>query len=799
MTLSPARRAISGLALLALLAFGGALAHAAAQDAARPAGRIGVASAVIPDNRLVAPAGTTLATGVWPLAALRLPNGHLLLSEDGAGQNTLENVDLAAGRVVQTLPVRGELFMGLAFDPRTGTVYAAGGGSHTIFRYAVDAAGLLLPRDPLTTPDGFWGALAYLPGSKRLLAADNLGARLVSFDAAGLQRAASTGDHPVALAVSPDERLAYLASAGTNEITVLRLDGGGPSPSASIPVGRYPTALVLSRDGRTLYVANANDDSISVLDTAAGRVRATFPLRAAGTPPGTAPDALALSPDERTLYVADGGENAVAVLDAATGLVRGRIPTGWWPSALAIAPDGRTLYVASIKGLGFGPNPGFKPFGGGSPDQYIASGLRGALSLIPVPDAPTLARYTARVAAQARVAELAPAPLAGNPIPAALGGRTPFRHVIVLVKENRSYDQVFGDLKGGNGDAALTIFGRQVTPNLHALAERYGLLDNVYANGEVSADGHQWIDGAYASTYLQQTWPEHYGSVGARPIDFGIAPISFPPSGYIFNNAAAHQVSFRTYGEQFNAGPFQLLYLGHADLSYPAFLLNLTDQQRADEWLREFRGFARDGNLPQLEYVWLPRDHTTGTTPTQNTPFAQVADNDLAVGRIVEAVSRSRYWKDTLILSTEDDAQNGPDHVDGHRTEALAISAYNKRGAVIHTHYDQLSIVRTVELILNLPPLSQFDARALPMYDVFRTDGTPDPAPFAALPARVSLAARNAADAPLASASARLDFSGPDRADTGTLNRILWAAAHGTSRPYPALGAPHTVPHGREE
>jgi phospholipase C len=380
-----------------------------------------------------------------------------------------------------------------------------------------------------------------------------------------------------------------------------------------------------------------------------------------------------------------------------------------------------------------------------------------------------------------------PAPAQGSPIPPKLGDRSPIRYVVYIIKENRTYDQVFGDLPQGNGDANLCLFPEAITPNHHAIAREFVLLDNFYVDGEVSADGHEWSMGAYASDFVERIWPLGYR--GDRrvpyPSEGAFDEAARPSGGYLWDKAAAKGVSYRSYGEFIDNGPTAAdpgkarvkALEGHFDPMYRSYDLDYPDVQRTERFLAELAAFEKAGEMPQLSILRLPNDHTAGTSPGKWTVTACVGDNDLALGRLVEGLCKSRFWRQMAIFVVEDDAQNGSDHVDAHRTVALAISPYIKRHSVDSTMYSTSSMLRTMELILGLEPMSQFDAAARPMANSFTSE--PDFTPYVHRPARVDLKARNTRSAPLAEVSQRLNLEIEDRADDLLFNEIIWKAVRG--------------------
>ena len=577
----------------------------------------------------------------------------------------------------------------------------------------------------------------------------------------------------------------------------------------------FANGLALGPDGRHLYVANANSDSISVIDTSADIVEQTIDVRPASSVHlGSAPNALVVSQDGETLYVANAGNNAVAVIQPGSRHpIRGFIPVGWFPTALALTKASDRLLIGN--GYGFGSIAPTPP--GRTGRSY--SDRKGVISIVPVPvDNGQLNQYTVQVRQNNKTIGAGESPtvvpkISAVPVPATLAHASPIQHVIYIIKENRTYDQVFGDMPKGNGDPSLTMFGRSVTPNIHALADQFVLLDNYYTAGDQSALGHQWCDEAYANDYVHK-----YGN--ARNDFAGTNPMAFAPTGFLWDNARNHGKSARIFGEFTNRTvktPANATWLdfytawkngtpgpgivGATSVKsaqpitspiFPGYDMGIPEQVRTELFLQEFREFVLNRNPPNLLVMLLPIDHTNGTSPGFPTPRAMVADNDLAVGRVVDAVSHSIYWPTTAIFITEDDAQNGLDHVDGHRSEALVISPYTRRGAVDSTLYTSINLVRTIEQILGLPPMNQFDSAAHPMANSFTN--TPDFTPFDALPNQIpldemnpSLAGLQGLQRELARASLAMDFSEPDKAPEDVLNRAIWHSVKGFSTPYPTL------------
>jgi hypothetical protein len=515
------------------------------------------------------------------------------------------------------------------------------------------------------------------------------------------------------------------------------------------------------------------------------------------SPEGSTPDALAISPDGKTLFVANADNNDVVVVDisnagvsddqpnASVSVVAGFIPVGWYPSALAVNPKNGALIVANGKGLASRPN--YPPRltrpdeEGTSKHSYdlIGRTLQGAVSFIARPDAAQMAAYTAQVRRNSPYApeQFRHAPIhSESVIPEKVGTDCPIKHVLYIIKENRTYDQVFGDFRdaqgkpAGNGDPRITMYGENVTPNHHEIAREYVLFDNLYCNSEVSVDGHSWCDAAMATDFNQRSWILSYSHHGTLP---GNDEMMAPSAGYLWDLCRRHGVSFKNYGE----GALRVPSANRGRWK------GERDTERVKFWIEDLHAAEQSGDLPQFTIMSLGEDHTRGTKPGQFSPDASVASNDSALGQIIEAASRSRFWNEMAIFIIEDDAQNGPDHVDAHRTVGLVVSPFCKRGFVDSTLYTTASMVRTIELILGLEPLTQYDAAATPMFNCFQK--TAQNVPYNSIAPRVNLLAKNTKKSPGAKESARMNFRDYDLAPEDELNRVLWLAAKGPDEPYP--------------
>ncbi len=766
-------------------------------------------STLLANGWRLTPAGRAVTVGTLPLSLALMPDGRVLTLLSGYWTEGLAVIDPHRWAVADSVPLSAA-WLGLAVDS-AGDVYASGGTTNRVWRLS-DASGRWARADSAVLADSgapvFAAGLALAPGAGRLAVVGDLDDSVYLLGAAPLRRlaAAATGDHPYTAVFSRDGRRLFVSNWGDSTLSVYGVGDSALTPLPPIDVDPRPSALALSSDGRTLYVAHAAADAVSVVDVDAGRVEATIALGlTARAPHGSGPNALALAPDGRTLYVANADNNDVAVVrlggrdDGASGQggddeegprVAGLIPTGYYPTAVAVSADGRTLYVANGKGLA-GPNVHGPTAPDARRDQYIAALILGSVSQIPVPGAAALRRYTRQVMANSpyRDALLARQPWPRrSPIPRSAADTSPIRHVVYIIRENRTYDQVLGDDPRGNGDPRLAIFGDSITPNAHALARQFTLFDNFYVDGDVSADGHMWTDAAYASDYNEKDWPAQYGD--RRPVydfDAGV-PVNDPLAGFLWDAARAAGVSLRNYGEMTlwdsatNVSTPQPRGLeGVSDPRYPGFVLDIPDSVRADEFIRELRDFERADSLPRLTILWLPRDHTYGRLPGHPTPRSMVAENDRALGRIVAALSASRFWSRTAVFVLEDDAQNGPDHVDAHRSPLLVASPWLRHGTVDSGFYTTASVLRTIELILGLKPMSQYDAGAEPLFAAFTT--VPDSAPFAPVASRWPLDELNAPRA-----HSLLDprvFRRPDMAPEDVLNREIWASVRATPMPAP--------------
>ena len=805
------RRIVTLLAVLSI-ALAASLAAQPA-DSARPGRKKG--ETLLPNGWRIAPAGKHLPVGDLPLAMLPSPDGrYLIIENNGYAKPSLTVVDLKRFLVVNRASM-DSAWLGLAWHPDGRRLYSSGSASNAIHEF-LWTSGRLKPGATISLgpkeSGKFVGGLSVSPDGKRLYAVNPLGQTLteVDLESRRVVRTIPLGAEPYTCLVSRDGRSLYVSLWGGSKIAIL--DPGTLEKAGEIPTGEHPGAMVESPDGARLFVACANTNAVWILGLAERRAEETVSVSLSPkAPPGSTPNAVAISSDGRRLLVANADNNTVAVVDVSKrgqSRVEGFVPTGWYPTGVAFDKQDSRIFVLSGKGLASQANPRGPEPGSANDSQYIAALLTGSLSIVATPTPSALAGYTRTVerlnSGRDGTSLSPPSSSKGSPIPAKVGGKSPIRHVFYIVRENRTYDQILGDVEAGNGDPDLCLFGEEVTPNAHAIARQFVLLDNFYVDAEVSFDGHSFSTAAYATDATEKLWPQFYGrgdgkylSEGGGPLANAYGNITAPSAGYIWDACRRAGVSVRSYGEfavphqesdEDRAGepPYEGSVPGLSGFVCPDYFpydLSIPDARRVDVWLREFREFEANGKLPRLSILRLGNDHTAGTRPGFPTPRAMIAENDAALGRLLEAISKSRYWKESAVFVLEDDAQNGPDHVDAHRSVALVASPWTKRGAVDSTLYTTSGMLRTIELILGLPPMSQYDAAATPMYRAFAD--TPDPRPFTALPARIPLDEKNDPAAYGAEASLRMDISEADRVPERELNEILWRSVHGADAPVP--------------
>ncbi|WP_018630218.1 bifunctional YncE family protein/alkaline phosphatase family protein [Niabella aurantiaca] len=767
---------------------------------------------LLPNGWSLTPAGTQLPLGDLPLNLVISNNRRLAaVTNNGQSTQTIDLVDLVAKKRLDSIVIARSWY-GLAFSSNDRYLYASGGHDNVVKRYAIQKNRLAL-KDSFVLgekwPDriGTAGLDVDDKTSNQLYVVTREDSSLYVFDLATkkIKSKTSLGSEAYTCKLSPDRKRLYISVWGGRKLLVW--DVAAAKITAAIATGDHPNEICISKNGQLLYVANANDNSVSVIHTGTNKVIET--LNAAlypNAPSGSTSNGVALSADEKTLYVANADNNCLAVFDVSVpskSVSRGFIPVGWYPTNVKVV--GKQVLVTNGKGMSsmanpYGPNPVNKKevvlrHAGDSSRpakvQYIAGLFHGTLSFISAPTPQQLAAYSRAVyqnTPYSKDKELQVQGEKGNPVPMQVGAPSPIKYVFYVIKENRTYDQVLGDIRRGNGDSGLCLFGERITPNQHKIVKDFVLLDNFYVDAEVSADGHNWSMGAYATDYLEKTWPSSYGSRGGTYGGEGERKIANNRDGFIWDHAARHKVSFRTYGEFVDNGKGKLDVLnGRFAPGYTGYDLSVADTTRFRQWKHDFDSLLAADALPQLTTIRFGNDHTEGMRAGRKTPFAHVADNDLAVGMFVDYISKSPIWKECAIFILEDDAQNGPDHVDAHRSTAYVISPYVKRRSVDHTMYSTTGMLRTIELILGMPPMTQYDAAATPMWRCFTA--APDLTAFDHLPANVNLSERNPSKGKLAAWSEQFDWSKEDAVPDLVFNDILWMGIKGTPAPSPVRAA----------
>ena len=859
---------------------------AADNEALEPVGRVADGTSITPVNQRLHPTGRQVELpGMRPQAIALSPDGVILVTSgktnevvvvDPDSGTILDRVKPAADDVREPAPAGQpprnlapdtkaiESYTGLVFSP-DGTRLAMSNVHGSVKIFTVDGrtvtASHTLPLPAASAPGRaaeIPAGLAWSAGGERLYVCGNLSNRLLEIDTRTGEtlRTFEVGVAPFDVVLAggralvsnlggrrpgPDDLVGPAGKGTTVRVDPVRHIAAGGSVSvvdlatgavAEVPTGKHASALAVSPDGRHVACANAGDDTLSILDVASGTLVGTVGTKA--TPAelfGAQPAALAFAADGSRLFVANAAQNAIGVIEwdplerGGTRLV-GLIPVGWHPSGVVHDARRGMLHVANMKGLPSTPRPR------GDGEAYNSHQHQGSLSLVEIPDDEGL-RHLSEVAdramrAAAIRAAFLPARADAPPraIPERIGEPSLIEHVVYVIKENRTYDQVLGDLPGGNGRADLCIYGADVTPNQHAIASRYVLLDNAYCCGILSADGHNWSTAATTTDWLERSFAGFPRAYPDGMEDADADALSWSPAGFIWDRAVEAGLSIRNYGEfmmprvrwrdparagrpdfaaclaAWRAGPDrgEVLFASEPAIESirpfsaadtVGWNMSVPDQFRADAVIRELAEYERRGTYPRLVIVCLPNDHTSGATPGCPVPAACVADNDVAFGRIVEALSRSRFWPKMAVFAVEDDPQDGWDHVSGYRTTFYVASPWARKGVTVSTRYNTTSVLRTIGQILGLRPMNHFDASATPMFDCFADES--DAGPFTALPAGVPLDRMNGVPQSLADpalrddalASQRMDFEGVDRAPEDALNRILWRAAKGSRIPYP--------------
>jgi len=761
---------------------------------------------LLPNGWQLTPVGKILTLGDLPLNIAVSPDKKLAaVTNNGESTQTIELIDLKKG-IVSDSVVIGKSWLGLVFSDDGKSLYASGGNDNWIIKYSIRNKELINTdtiRLGKPWPEKISIAGIALDDSKKILYAvtkENNSLYAIDLMTKSIVSQNALGGEGYTCLLSPDRKTLFVSCWGCDKVVVF--DTYLQKFTGSIAVGDNPNDMCITASGRYLFVANANDNNVSVIDTKLSKVIET--LNSAlypNAPIGSTTNSVALSADQKTLYVANADNNCLAVFDVSIpgqSKSRGFIPSAWYPTCVRFVKN--KILVSNGKGMTslanpYGPNPTrrgddvvYQQSGKEQKikEQYIGGLFKGTLSIINVPDEEQMGVYSKAVyenTPYTKNKELISESPDGNPVPKKVGDKSPVKHVFYIIKENRTYDQVLGDIPEGNGDTNLVLFGEKVTPNQHAIAREFVLLDNFYVNGEVSADGHNWTMGAYATDYLEKNWPTSYGGRGGSYPGEGEREIANSKI-FFWDQCKQHGVSYRTYGEFMgDNGPNIPVLKDHYCKYFTPWLQSVRDTVRFGQWKRDFDSLLAVNAVPAFNTIRFINDHTEGLSLNKPTPFAHVADNDLAVGMFIDHLSHSSIWKESLVIIVEDDAQNGPDHVDAHRSTAYIAGGYIKQGFVDHTAYTTTSLIRTMELILGLPPMTQYDAASNSLWRCF--NNTPDHPPFNVRPCQVNLNDKNLDQNKWQALSETFDFSIEDRVNDFDFNEVIWRAVKGLDSPCP--------------
>ena len=751
--------------------------------------------------------GISLPLGDLPLNIAVSPSKkYIAVTNNGQSTQTIQLINPRQNKILDNIEIPAS-WLGLKFSGDEKFLYASGGNDNRILKYALRYNKLIL-NDSIKLgekwPVKISPAGIDIDDTKQtmyIVTKENNSLYTIDLKTKKIDSLQLDAEAYTCL-LSPDKKELYISLWGGDKILVYNTLQ--QKVIDDIAVGDNPNDICLTKSGKYLFVANANDNSVSVIDIKQRKVLET--LNAAlypDAPSGSTTNSVALSDDDETLYIANADNNCLAVYDvseAGKSKSKGFIPVGWYPTCVRVI--GEKIFVANGKGFTsmanpYGPNPYGKNSGLGFQKgdtskthevQYIGGLFKGTLSIFRTPTSSQLGEYSQLVYQNTpyhKDQELISQGEQGNPVPMKIGDPSPIKHVFYIIKENRTYDQVLGDMPEGNGDPNLVLFGEKVTPNQHALAREFVMLDNFYVNAEVSADGHNWSMGGYATDYLEKTWPTSYGGRGGNYDGEGNRAIANNKGGFIWDHCAGAGVSYRTYGEfADDYKPNIPVLKDHYCPYYTSWDQTVRDTIRVGQWKRDFDSLVAANALPQLSTLRIINDHTEGLNKGRPTPIAHCADNDLAVGMFVDYLSKSPVWKESVVFILEDDAQDGPDHVDAHRSAAYIAGGYVKRHFVDHTMYSTMSVLRTIELILGIPPMSQYDAAATPMWRCFSS--SPDLTTFQTRPLQVDINEKNTVENTWQRKSETFDFTKEDMAPDDEFSEIIWKSVKGEHSVMPA-------------
>ncbi len=762
----------------------------------------------LPNGWTLSPVGRSLPLGDLPLN-IAVSNSKKLIAVTNNGQSvqSIQLINPATEEVLDNIVI-AKSWYGLKFSANEKFLYASGGNDNWIIKYAITNNKLIL-NDSISlgkkekeniSPAGM--EIDDATNKMYVVTKENNSLYTIDLTTKKIIQQLKLEEAGYACLLSSNKEELYISIWGAKKVVVY--DIASQKISTEINVGENPNELLLSKNGKFLFVANAGDNNVSVISTKEKKVieilnAALYP----NAPTGSATNGIALSENQKTLYIANADNNYLAVFDCSkprNSTSKGFIPTGWYPTNVKVI--GKKIFVSNGKGFSSfpnvkGPNPTKKKqkvnYQLGEVEknenrtEYIGGLMKGTMSIIDEPNTTQLGYYSKSVYANTpytKERETTSKGEIGNPIPTKVGEPSPIKYIFYIVKENRTYDQVLGDVKEGNGDTSLVLFGEKYTPNQHKLTKEFVLLDNFYVDGEVSADGHNWSLAANANDYLEKTWPTNYGGRGGKYDAEGNRDIANPDRGFIWDYCKRANVTYRTYGEFADDYKANIAVLkNHFCPYYTSWDQSVRDTTRFHQWKKEFDSMYAVGGVPQFNSLRLINDHTEGLSLGRPTPFVHVADNDWAVGMFVDYLSHHPIWKETAIFIVEDDAQNGPDHVDAHRSTAYLAGGFVKRNFVDHTMYSTSGMLRTIELILGLPPMSQYDAAAEPMWRCFSP--AYNATPFTSVAANIDLNEKNVKNNALAKLSATFDFSKEDRVPDLVFSNVIWKAVKGENSVMP--------------
>lgn len=762
----------------------------------------------LPNGWKLSPAGKSFTLGDLPLnMAVSNSKKFIAVTNNGVSAHSIMLIDVKSARVIDSIIIP-KAWYGLTFSASDQFLYAAAGHDNKIVKYEI-AQNKLVKKSEIILGAGWPNRIAPAGltfDAKRqklyVVTRDNRSLYVIDAKTEKIEKQYGLDGEAFMSVMSADSKELFISCWGCDQVLVFDLEK--QAWKSPIRVGDNPNEMLLSPNGQQLYVCNSNDNTVSVINIQAKKIIETLDVALyPNSPSGSTTNGLALDPIKKILYIANADNNCLAVFDVARpgkSVSKGFIPVGWFPTNIKFIQN--KIWVANGKGNTSLANPyGPRPIKNGeevilhgadinAPKevQYIGSMFKGTMSVIPSPSAKDLVVYSKAVYRNASYtpnkSELADKDAPGFPIPMKMGQKSPIKYVFYVIKENRTYDQVLSDVKGGNGDTTLLLFGRKYTPNQHAIAEKFVLLDNFYVDSEVSADGHMWSMGAYATDYMEKSWPTSYGGKGGGIYGDAEKNVVLNKNGYIWDECNRFGVSFRTYGEFVTAGKPTIPVLNnHFNPSFPSYSLAIMDTTRLRIWKTEFDQMVKENRVPQFNTLRMGNDHTEGLRIGRPTPYAHVADNDYAVGLLIETLSKSPIWNETAVFILEDDAQNGADHVDAHRSTAYVAGGFVKRNYVDHTPYSTSSMLRTMELILGLNPMSQYDAAAMPMWRCF--DSEAKPFDFKAIKPNVDLQARNVVRNEWQRRSEVFNFDKEDANNDVAFNLVLWHGLKGNAIPFP--------------